>query len=108
MASYQRTVELISSRAEAQAPDMGKCILCGGGLESCISNLFDTRFGIDGNYEVRRCLNCGLEQMFPVPTPAALKSLYESHYNFGGERSTLYTNLPGCLLSPFPSPLYLP
>ncbi len=107
MASYQRTVELISSRAEAQAPDMGKCILCGGGLESCISNLFDTRFGIDGNYEVRRCLNCGLEQMFPVPTPAELKSLYESHYNFGGERRTLYTNLREWFLSSLPYRLWI-
>src|SRR5260221_3085113 len=84
MASYQRTVELTSSSAETQAPGVDGCILCGGALEKCISDLFDTRFGIDGNYEVRRCLDCGLEQMFPVPTPTELKTLYESHYNFGG------------------------
>jgi len=69
------------------------CILCGGVLEKRASDLFDTRFGIDGDYEVRGCLDCGLEQMFPVPTPTELKTLYESHYNFGGEQRTLYTNL---------------
>jgi SAM-dependent methyltransferase len=37
--------------------------------------------------------------MFPVPTPTELKTLYESHYNFGGERRTLYTNLREWLLS---------
>jgi SAM-dependent methyltransferase len=34
-----------------------------------------------------------LEQIFPVPTPAELGRLYESYYNFGGERGTSYTRL---------------
>jgi SAM-dependent methyltransferase len=34
-----------------------------------------------------------LEQIFPVPSPARLKGIYESHYNFGGEKNTLYTRL---------------
>jgi SAM-dependent methyltransferase len=94
---------LPSSSAPALARGETACILCGGALDQCASNLFDTRFGSEGNYEVRRCLRCGLEQIFPVPTPAELKSLYESHYNFGGERRTLYTNLRERFFS---SPLY--
>jgi SAM-dependent methyltransferase len=42
---------------------------------------------------VWRCLDCGLEQIFPVPTPGELSRLYESYYNFGGERGTSYTLL---------------
>src|SRR5258707_49085 len=89
-----------SSGAPVLAREEAACLLCGGVLdETCVSNLFDTRFGIDGNYEVRQCLDCGLEQTFPVPTPTELKTLYESHYNFGGERRTLYTNLREWFLS---------
>jgi SAM-dependent methyltransferase len=34
-----------------------------------------------------------MEQLSPAPGPAVLKDLYESHYNFGGERGTRYTRL---------------
>jgi SAM-dependent methyltransferase len=101
MPSYDATVEFINSRAESQASGVGACILCGGSLEECKIRLFDTRFGVDGDYEVRRCIHCGLEQLFPVPTSAELKNLYESHYNFGGERGTLYTKLREWFFSSF-------
>ena len=39
--------------------------------------------------------------MFPVPTLAELKNLYESHYNFGGEKGTLYTALREWFFSSF-------
>lgn len=91
--SYQPSATLSKQAEESSIKEVAGCILCGGALEKGVSNLFDTRFGVDHSYEVRRCLDCGLEQMFPVPTPAELKTLYESHYNFGGERKTLYTNL---------------
>jgi len=79
----------------------GVCIVCGGPLGQRVASVFDTRFGIAGEYEVRRCSRCQLEQMFPVPTPEELKSLYESHYNFGGEKNTLYTNLREWFFSSF-------
>jgi len=69
------------------------CIVCQGSLTKKVVNAFDTRFGIDGDYEVLRCSLCQLEQICPVPTAAELKSLYESHYNFGGEKDTAYTRL---------------
>jgi SAM-dependent methyltransferase len=73
--------------------EQGVCIICRGPLDQHVARVFDTRFGIGGEYEVRRCRGCQLEQMSPVPTPRELKTLYESHYNFGGEKNTLYTNL---------------
>jgi SAM-dependent methyltransferase len=84
-----RADELTGSRAREEAA----CLLCHGALEKFVSELFDTRFGIEGTYEVWCCHDCGLEQIFPVPTPAELGRLYESYYNFGGERGTFYTRL---------------
>jgi SAM-dependent methyltransferase len=101
--SYQLSATASNLAEESRFKEVAACILCGGALEKGVSNLFDMRFGIDDSYEVRRCLHCGLEQIFPVPTPAQLKSLYESHYNFGGERRTLYTSLRERFFS---SPLY--
>jgi SAM-dependent methyltransferase len=62
-------------------------------LETSTDGLFDTRFGIAGNCEARRCQKCGLEQLSPIPRAARLKVLYERYYNFGGEHDTLYTRL---------------
>ena len=101
LTNFRALAEISSERAELDLPEMGACILCSGSLETCVSGLFDTRFGINGTYEVGRCRNCGLEQMFPVPAPAELKSLYESYYNFGGEKGTLYTNLREWFYSSF-------
>ena len=78
--------------AMPQAP-RSDCVACGGYHEPLISGIFDARFGIPGSSDVRRCTHCGLEQLFPVPTPDELKALYERYYNFGGEHDTLYTRL---------------
>lgn len=51
----------------------------------------DNRLGTPGEYEIQRCAHCDLEQTFPVPSLEELKQLYETHYNFGGEKGTLYT-----------------
>jgi len=88
-----------STRTRADEPagsrvrEVAACLLCHGALEKSIGDLFDARFGVVGSYEVWRCLDCGLEQIYPVPTPAELGRLYESYYNFGGERGTSYTRL---------------
>src|SRR6266446_4378563 len=77
------------------------CVLCAGLTETSISGLFDTRFGIDGTFEVRRCVRCGMEQLSPIPAPAELKNLYERYYNFCGERNTVYTSMRGWFFSSF-------
>jgi SAM-dependent methyltransferase len=99
--NHQIVSSLPNEQIETAARAESVCLLCGGELEKRVSGLFDTRFGIKGSYEARRCLQCGLEQLSPVPTPAELKSLYESHYNFGGETGTLYTRLRELLFSSF-------
>jgi 2-polyprenyl-3-methyl-5-hydroxy-6-metoxy-1,4-benzoquinol methylase len=81
--------ELVESKPHQESA----CLLCFGPLEKSVGELFDTRFGIQGTYEVWRCLDCGLEQIFPIPSPAQLSRLYETYYNFGGERGTSYTRL---------------
>jgi 2-polyprenyl-3-methyl-5-hydroxy-6-metoxy-1,4-benzoquinol methylase len=82
-------------------PKAGACLLCGAGLVQTETGLFDTRFGIDGIYSFARCQTCELEQIQPLPTGAHLKHLYESHYNFGSEKGTLYTKLRERFLSSF-------
>jgi SAM-dependent methyltransferase len=44
-----------------------------------------------------------LEQTTPIPEPDELKNLYETYYNFSGEKETLYTRLRERFLF---SPLY--
>jgi len=90
---FEVSVESPGEQTWPEAREAAGCILCGGPLEKQASDLFDTRFGLAGRYEARRCLRCSLEQIFPVPSPATLKGIYESHYNFGGEKDTLYTRL---------------
>jgi SAM-dependent methyltransferase len=77
------------------------CLLCGGSVQKSVSDLFDTRFGMDGIYEVGRCRRCGFEQLLQVPAAEDLGPMYEEHYNFGGEKETLYTDLRQWFLSSF-------
>ena len=77
------------------------CLDCGGSLEELLNELFDTRYGIDGTYDIRRCVECGLEQIYPLPGPKELRDLYENHYNFRGEKRTLYTKMRGYFLDSF-------
>lgn len=93
LASLSIPVDTWAENANSEARAMSACILCNGPLENCATGLFDTRFGIAGKYDVRRCLRCRLEQLSPAPSAAVLKDLYESHYNFGGEQGTRYTRL---------------
>jgi SAM-dependent methyltransferase len=78
-----------------------RCIVCRSITQLAVTGLFDTRFGIDGRAEVRKCRGCELEQIFPVPASGPLKNLYERFYNFGGERDTLYTKLRERFFSSF-------
>jgi SAM-dependent methyltransferase len=72
-------------------------------LVRILDGVFDTRFGVEGSFEIAACRDCGLEQTRPLPSAGELKALYEAHYNFGGERDTAYTRLRRAL---FESPAY--
>jgi SAM-dependent methyltransferase len=96
-------VEISAPRAGNLPARQAGCGVCFGLTETSVSGLYDTRFGVEGEFEVCRCLQCGLEQLFPIPAPAELKSLYECYYNFSGERGTVYTTLREWFFS---SPVY--
>jgi 2-polyprenyl-3-methyl-5-hydroxy-6-metoxy-1,4-benzoquinol methylase len=93
LAGFRSLPEISAERAGDVAVEPSRCIVCEQRTEASVDGLFDTRFGIEGSFEVRRCLQCDLEQLFPVPALARLKSLYERYYNFSGERETVYTTL---------------
>jgi SAM-dependent methyltransferase len=110
MSERQLAAAVVARPTEAEVPAVAArspimaetgCVACGGPTETSVSGLFDTRFGIEGNFEIRHCVRCGLEQLFPLPAPAQLKSLYESYYNFSGERGTVYTTLREWFFSSF-------
>lgn len=69
------------------------CVLCHTKSDEIIGNVFDTRFGINSAYAIARCPVCGLEQTTPLPDQGELNRLYETYYNFGGEKNTGYTRL---------------
>ncbi|MGB8986950.1 MAG: hypothetical protein WCC37_10130, partial [Candidatus Sulfotelmatobacter sp.] len=64
----------VAVKAPAQAQDaisgVSLCAICHGLCQISARRLFDTRFGIEGTVEARRCRGCGWEQIFPSPTPA--------------------------------------
>ena len=68
-----------------------KCITCDSILSIELKDVFDTRFGIKDKYEIARCPICGTKQIVPLPSNRDLKDLYETYYNFGGEKGTIYT-----------------
>ena len=55
--------------------------------------LSDNRFGSPGEYCIAKCDNCGLFQTISVQDAERLKQLYETFYNFGGEKGTIYTKV---------------
>ncbi|HYA86566.1 MAG TPA: class I SAM-dependent methyltransferase [Nitrospirota bacterium] len=80
----------------------GSCLLCGGRMATVLDKVFDTRFGINASYHIESCNKCEMEQTAPLPAPDELKNLYETYYNFGGEKNTSYTALrERFLFSPF-------
>lgn len=79
------------------------CIVCGSPLSTVISDVFDNRLGIDGLFSIAVCTGCGIEQTIPVLSAGDLQKIYERHYNYGGEKKTLYTGLRAYFLA---SPAY--
>jgi len=78
-------------RENGEAAQEASCFLCGAAVAVVQRGLVDTRYGTPGSYEIHQCVHCGLEQTHPVPSLPELKELYETEYNFGGERGTRYT-----------------
>lgn len=79
------------------------CLLCGAATHTVFDGIADLRFGSPGTWHIVRCGACGLEQTAPRPTGTELKTLYETYYNYGGEKGTRYTGWRDRF---FASPLY--
>jgi 2-polyprenyl-3-methyl-5-hydroxy-6-metoxy-1,4-benzoquinol methylase len=84
-----------------------RCLLCGERLEEVLRGVTDNRLGSPGSYEIWRCVDCGFEQTYPMPTQTELTELYTTHYNFGGQRDSLYTKLRERFLFSFANPLWV-
>jgi len=80
-----------------------RCILCGQEIAVFKKNVFDTRFGIEGYSNILQCGSCGLIQLLSSRTSDELKSLYETYYNFGGNKDGLYAEIRNAF---FASSLY--
>ncbi|MDM8548998.1 class I SAM-dependent methyltransferase [Desulfobacterales bacterium HSG2] len=69
------------------------CLFCRNELSILDEGIFDTRFGVEGFFNICQCESCGLIQLSPCPPADELKQLYETYYNFGGSKKGLYTKL---------------
>lgn len=77
------------------------CLSCKENLVDVLADVYDTRFGIRTPYVIARCTRCGLEQTTPLPNQDELNHLYETYYNFGGEKNTHYTQLRAKFINSF-------
>ena len=88
--SIKATIE--ANRVKISAWNDSKCIVCGSKVTVELQNLFDTRFGIEEVWDIYLCEDCEIKQTVPLPSSKELKDLYETYYNFGGEKGTIYTS----------------
>jgi 2-polyprenyl-3-methyl-5-hydroxy-6-metoxy-1,4-benzoquinol methylase len=64
-----------------------------------LQGLTDNRFGSLGEYSIVKCYNCELLQTIPILDEEKQRHLYETFYNFGGERKSIYTRFRDVFLS---------
>lgn len=84
---------------------MTACLLCGADRWQPVEPVVhDNRFASPGEWRILACQSCGLWQTDPLPSDDELITLYERHYNFGGEgdSGSLWARLRAAFLaSPF-------
>ena len=69
------------------------CCTCGGNLIPFQKGVHDTRFGVDGIYDIYQCQECSLVQNPYDLSSEELKETYEQYYNYGGSKKGLYVTL---------------
>jgi SAM-dependent methyltransferase len=72
---------------------MSRCLSCEGEISLFNQRIYDTRFGIEGHFDIHKCNVCGLIHLNPCPSGSKLRSLYEIYYNFGGSKKGIYIKL---------------
>ena len=68
-----------------------RCCVCGSILLTVKKIVFDTRFGINKHFDIYECNSCDLIQLPPYHSANNLKNLYETYYNFSGDKKSVYT-----------------
>ncbi len=63
-----------------RAVDRKHCTLCGAPGRLLYANLVDHLFAVEGRWSIRRCPDCGLAWLDPVPLPEDSNVLY-AHYH---------------------------
>ena len=69
------------------------CRVCGSQIFTTVSDVFDTRFGIENYYNIGLCKICGLEQTCSIPSITALRSYYDKYYNYNEQATGRYNEL---------------
>ena len=62
---------------------MTYCPVCSGPITPFKKGIYDTRFGVAGQFEFNHCSCCDIAIMGHMPARANLKELYETYYNHG-------------------------
>ena len=58
------------------------CAICGGnGAEPVYKNLRNRREGLEGSYDLLRCIGCGLAFLSPRPSSQTLSAMYSGNYH---------------------------
>lgn len=87
-----------SNGSESRIANKSRCLNCNGDLKQVLEGVWDARFGIGHPFNIWQCKACKLEQIYPLPENEKLSAYYAQHYNFGGERGTLYARIRGLFL----------
>jgi 2-polyprenyl-3-methyl-5-hydroxy-6-metoxy-1,4-benzoquinol methylase len=67
------------------------CNFCHSQLSNFKEGIYDTRFGVTGNFDIYRCNACNLVQLGLEAGHYNTKELYETYYNFSGCGKSSYT-----------------
>jgi 2-polyprenyl-3-methyl-5-hydroxy-6-metoxy-1,4-benzoquinol methylase len=70
---------------------MKYCQYCKNITSKLIKDIYDTRFGVEGSFDVYRCNACNLVQLGLDAAHYNSKVLYETYYNYGDCEKSSYT-----------------
>lgn len=70
---------------------MKYCKICQKNCSKLKEGIYDTRFGVEGSFDIYRCNACNLIQLDFDSVNYDTKKLYETYYNYGGSKKSLYT-----------------
>jgi len=101
--SSQSTANCSFVEEKSRGKVMQDCLFCKEKLSKYRKGIYDTRFGVGGSFDIYKCNACGLVQLCFYPMISDFKDLYETYYNFGGNKKSLYTKFRTAF---FNSPLY--